>query len=114
MTMSTSGILLICGAWLVSSILAGVLGYVLGWHRGSLRLPLGFSGRPKRSAASPPAPKIVEEIRTKAPEVRTYVEQRYPNLTGQQTDQAVEEILLRGHQLRGKLATRLDSSSSGS
>ena len=89
------------------AIALGVIGYLLGWHRGMAGLPIGPVRRRKRQTpaqmeetAAATERQIVEKQRN---QVRDDVEKKYPHLTQLQLDAATEEILAKGLDLRARI-----------
>lgn len=100
----------------VALVLGLLLGYLIGWHRGALHLPIlprfgPFRTRRRsspRSASSPSGAVETEEEATALPEsrrgqVEEGVDVMYPGLTQAHRSTVVDEIMARGAELRSSL-----------
>jgi hypothetical protein len=82
-----------------------ILGYLVGWHRGALRLPLWRQPkRPKPTTApsgdSAPPPETEAERLDRRKRITLDVERAYPHLRGEHLNAAVDEIVTKGAELR--------------
>lgn len=90
------------------AIALGVIGYLLGWHRGMAGLPIGPVRRRKRTAPTPEqqqeraATVEREMVEKQRDRIKTDVKKKF-QLTEAVADAATEEILAKGLELRARI-----------